>query len=252
MDVRPGGAWQLVLHGPDGTDYKNRSVFVEVKEPERLVFDHVSGPHFTMTATFAEDGAKTRVTMRMVFPSAAEYEQAVKGFGAVEGAEQTLIRLGDSLRALTWIGPAGANAELWITRVFAAPRKTVFSAWSEPRHFQRWFAPAGLTLPLKFMDFREGGKLDMTMILPDGTKFAGDGIYDAIVPMESITWTSRLRHVNPPLVVATTVTFADQEESTLVTVHQTYIDSGTPEGAREGWTSTLENLAALVAKLPVH
>ena len=31
MDVKPGGEWQLVMHGPDGTDYKNRSIFKEVE-----------------------------------------------------------------------------------------------------------------------------------------------------------------------------------------------------------------------------
>src|ERR1700736_566480 len=43
MDVRPGGIWQHVMHGPDGTDYPNRSVFKEVVKPERLVFVHGGG-----------------------------------------------------------------------------------------------------------------------------------------------------------------------------------------------------------------
>src|SRR5687768_17075927 len=54
MDVRPGGVWNYVMHGPDGTDYKNKSVFVEVTEPERIVFDHVSAPKFLTTVTFSE------------------------------------------------------------------------------------------------------------------------------------------------------------------------------------------------------
>ena len=36
MDVRPGGVWRFVMHGPDGTDYNNHVVFEEVVEPERL------------------------------------------------------------------------------------------------------------------------------------------------------------------------------------------------------------------------
>jgi uncharacterized protein YndB with AHSA1/START domain len=40
MDVRPGGEWRFVMHGPDGTDYQNRIVDLEVVEPERLVYDH--------------------------------------------------------------------------------------------------------------------------------------------------------------------------------------------------------------------
>ena len=40
MDVRPGGVWRLVMHGPDGTDYKNKVVYLEVAKPERLVYKH--------------------------------------------------------------------------------------------------------------------------------------------------------------------------------------------------------------------
>ena len=38
MDVKPGGIWRLTMHGPDGRDYKNKVVFLEVEEPERLVY----------------------------------------------------------------------------------------------------------------------------------------------------------------------------------------------------------------------
>lgn len=93
MDVRPGGVWRFVMRGPDGVDYKNTSVFVEVVKPERLVYSHVSGPTFRMTVTFDKQGGKTKVTMRMLFEAAAEHDKAVKVFGAVEGAKQSLGRL---------------------------------------------------------------------------------------------------------------------------------------------------------------
>ena len=38
MDVRPGGVWRFVMHGPDGRDYQNKIVYREVKRPERLVY----------------------------------------------------------------------------------------------------------------------------------------------------------------------------------------------------------------------
>jgi uncharacterized protein YndB with AHSA1/START domain len=37
MDIRPGGVWKQVMHGPDGTDYPNSSVFREIVKPERIV-----------------------------------------------------------------------------------------------------------------------------------------------------------------------------------------------------------------------
>src|ERR1700678_444638 len=43
MNVRPGGVWKQVMHGPDGTDYPNKSIFTEVVKPERLVYAHGGG-----------------------------------------------------------------------------------------------------------------------------------------------------------------------------------------------------------------
>jgi len=91
FDMKPGGTWRFVMHGPDGVDYKNESVFVEVVRPERIVFQHVSGPRFQLTASFAEQAGKTRLTWRMLFESAAECDR-VKTF-AVEANEQNLDRL---------------------------------------------------------------------------------------------------------------------------------------------------------------
>jgi len=97
MDVRPGGIWRFVMHGPDGVDYRNEIVFVEVVQSQRLVYDHVSGPKFRMTVTFDEQGGQTKITMRMVFDSASQRDKVAKEFGAVEGAKQTLGRLAEFL-----------------------------------------------------------------------------------------------------------------------------------------------------------
>src|SRR3954451_12512126 len=66
FDFRPGGHWRFVMHGPDGTDYPNHSVFREVVAPERIAFDHVDDPahQFRMTILLAAEGEKTRLTWR--------------------------------------------------------------------------------------------------------------------------------------------------------------------------------------------
>lgn len=91
FDLRPGGLWRFDLHGPDGARYPNESVFVEVARPERVVFQHVSGPQFEMTISLAEQAGKTALTWRMLFPTAAECAR-VKRF-AVDANEQNLDRL---------------------------------------------------------------------------------------------------------------------------------------------------------------
>lgn len=97
MELRPGGVWRFVMHGPDGTDYKNTNIYEEIVEPERLVYLHETGPRFRATATFEEQNGRTTVTTRMVFPTAEERDRTVKVFGAVEGARQMLGRLAEHL-----------------------------------------------------------------------------------------------------------------------------------------------------------
>lgn len=82
-DLRPGGDWRLTMHGLDGTDYPNHSVFVKITPPRRLVFDHVSPHEFRFTVTFDDFKGRTKVTIRMLFHTAEEFigvsRVAVKG-----------------------------------------------------------------------------------------------------------------------------------------------------------------------------
>lgn len=91
FDIRPGGSWRYVMHGPDGTDYPNYSVFEEIVPLERIVLRHLSGHEFQLTATFEELGGRTKVIFRQLFVKAEEFEQA-KDYCA-EGNEQNLDRL---------------------------------------------------------------------------------------------------------------------------------------------------------------
>jgi uncharacterized protein YndB with AHSA1/START domain len=94
LDFKPGGIWRFVMHGPDGRDYQNKVVYVEIVESERLVYKHVP-PHFQMTVTFEDDGGKTRITAQMLFETAELRDRTIKAVGAVEGLKQTLGRLGE-------------------------------------------------------------------------------------------------------------------------------------------------------------
>ena len=93
MDVKPGGEWEFIMHGPDGTDFKNKHIYHEVVKPERLVLDHVTAPKFRITATFTEQGNKTLLTLHSVFESAEQLEQVIKVFKADEGMKQNVDKL---------------------------------------------------------------------------------------------------------------------------------------------------------------
>lgn len=51
MDVREGGEWKLTMHGPDGTNYPNRSIYKEIVLHKKIVFEHFN-PHFITTVVF--------------------------------------------------------------------------------------------------------------------------------------------------------------------------------------------------------
>ena len=98
MEVKPGGVWDFIMHGPDGTDYKNKSIYKEIIKPERIVFEHVS-PKFTATITFEEKNGKTLLTWNMLFETKEQFEKVVKTFKADEGLKQNIIKLEDYLKA---------------------------------------------------------------------------------------------------------------------------------------------------------
>jgi len=75
FDLRRGGRWKLTMHGPDGTDYPNESVFVDVVPDERVVIEHLSTHHFVLTITFTATGGSTLVGWRQVFDSIEHYER---------------------------------------------------------------------------------------------------------------------------------------------------------------------------------
>lgn len=99
MDLRPGGVWKHVMHGPDGTDYPNETIFKEVAEPNRLVYTNSGAAkdksfvQFESVVTFADMGGSTELTITMTFESAELRNRTAEEYGAVEGLYQMLGRL---------------------------------------------------------------------------------------------------------------------------------------------------------------
>jgi uncharacterized protein YndB with AHSA1/START domain len=135
MDVRPGGVWRHTMHGPDGTDYPNKSVFVEVVEPERIVFSHgggkkgAPGAHFQATWTFEAQGNKTLITGRLVFATPAERDHVVKEYGAIEGGQQTLARLAAKME----------RTPVVIERILNASPSRVWQAITDISQMKQWY-----------------------------------------------------------------------------------------------------------------
>lgn len=96
IDLRQGGEWVFDMIGPDGTVYPNHHRYGEVRTEDRMSYELLwgeNGPkHADAWAMFEDMGGTTKVTLGMVFSTAAEYQTA-KGFGAVELGLQTLGKL---------------------------------------------------------------------------------------------------------------------------------------------------------------
>ena len=93
FDFRPGGRWDLTLHGPDGSDYRNEYVATEIVEPERIVISHPDPAHeFQLIVALGDAGEdKTQLTWRQVFASREHFEE-VRTFVA-DANEEVLDRL---------------------------------------------------------------------------------------------------------------------------------------------------------------
>jgi len=268
MEVRPGGAWRHVMHGPDGADYPNTCIFKEVARPGRIVFSNGGGKKgepgvkFLATWTFDElDAGRTRVTIDMAFHKQADYERVTKEYGAVEGAKQTLERMAEHLRNSS---PA---AEFVIERIFGAPRDLVFKAWTEAERLARWFGPRGCTIDPAKMDLRPGGVFHFCMRAPDGLEMWGKWIIREIVAPERIVLVSSFsdrnggltRHpmvANWPLETLSTTTFEEQGGRTKLTLRwvphnptedeRKAFDAGR-ESMTMGWRGSFEQLDAYLA-----
>jgi len=102
-DVRVGGHWRFDMVAPNGQVYRTRITYLEIREPELLVFDHGSDVdddpnRFRVILSFdAQGDGKTVLTLRQLHPSKARREATI-GFGAVELGYQTLDKLAEHLR----------------------------------------------------------------------------------------------------------------------------------------------------------
>jgi len=101
MDMREGGEWNLVMHGPDGTDYINESVFTEVIPFRKIVYEHISYPKLVATIEFEDQGDKTLITWHMLFESREQFIEVAKAHKVVEGQKQNVEKLEAYLAGLT-------------------------------------------------------------------------------------------------------------------------------------------------------
>ncbi len=265
MDFRVGGQWEHVMHGPDGANYPNKSTFKDIVPFERITYLHGGGREdgpgasFTATWTFETvDGNKTRLTGRLVFPSAEARDFVVREFGAIEGGKQTLERASEYVAGMQ-------NKPFVISREYNVSRALMWKVWTEHEHFAQWFGPKGVKVTFAKFDLRPGGMNHYSMTMPDGKQLWGKAVYREVVPPEKLVWINSFsdkdagltRHPLSkdrwPLQMLTVITFAENAGKTTVTVNWLPYESDDDErqvfdnnlaNMNAGWGGTLEQLGA--------
>ncbi len=155
-----------------------------------------------------------------------------------------------------------AQKEFVISRTLNAPRDLVWKAWTQAEHMKQWFTPKGYTGRIAKMDFRPGGRYLYCLQDPEGKDMWGKMDYREIQEPERIVYINSFsdaegnstRHpLSPdwPLEMLSTVTFEEQGDKTLITIHwlpfnateaeEKIFEEGRPS-MTEGWTGTLDQL----------
>ncbi len=255
MDVRVSGEWRFMMHGPNGMDFPNKITFAEVTPPSRLRYrhgDYDDAGIFDVTVTFEDEGGRTKLTMRFVFPTAADKEKVVREFGAIEGANQHLDHLAKHLES---IGerPEGS---LVLTRIVNAPRALVWEAWTDPKHMAQWWGPKNFTNPVCEVDARPGGAMRIHMRGPDGAVHVMGGTFRDVLKPERLVFTNNAYDEagNTLLEGLTTVTFVEEANRTKLTIDTRVVGKAAIApamiaGMEVGWTQSLERLEAFTAQL---
>jgi uncharacterized protein YndB with AHSA1/START domain len=105
LDIREGGRFDVIMHGPDGTEYPNLYVFDRVEEHKQLVYTNAGSKQFGLApfqsvVDMEAIGNKTRVVLKARFPSEEDKRKHVEEFHAIEGSQQLLQRLEEQAREL--------------------------------------------------------------------------------------------------------------------------------------------------------
>lgn len=267
-DLRVGGIWHYTMHGPDGTDYPNKTFYHVVEEHKKLVYDHGGyddrPPLFRVTVLFSEENGKTTMDMTMRFPSPEEAIATV-AFIKKAGGTATWDRLAEYLSETLH-----AQTHFVIHRSFEVPVEVLFDMWTKPEHLARWQLPPGFQLRFIHADIKAGGNSFFEMSHSSGMNFFAKFDYSEVTKPEKISYIQQFcdaeknlsRHPGSPEFppsMRTTILFASEGPSASRVTVISEILPGTPSSEIEvfkqerpgmtlGWTGSFDQLEEILLK----
>lgn len=150
---------------------------------------------------------------------------------------------------------APGDREVVMTRVFDAPRRLVFEAWTKPELLQRWLlGPEGWSMPVCEVDLREGGSFRFVWRNDDGREMGMGGVYREIVPPERLVHTELFdEDWTEGETVVTTVLTEDGGKTTMTSTvrysSEAARDAALATGMTDGVAVTYDRLAELLRTL---
>jgi uncharacterized protein YndB with AHSA1/START domain len=93
MDIKNGGVWDLIMHGPDGTDYEIKSVFREIDQYKKIVYEQLTHFRYVATIEFESRKDKTFINWHMLFESKEHLIEAARTYKVDAGFRQNAERL---------------------------------------------------------------------------------------------------------------------------------------------------------------
>src|SRR5512147_244049 len=138
-----------------------------------------------------------------------------------------------------------SEREVVVTRVFNAPARIVFEAWTKPELFKQWWLPKSMGMALRScaMDVRVGGKYRLEFE-PDGMAFFGT--YLEVTPHSRLVWTNEEGGEGGPV---TTVTFEERGGTTLLVLHELHSSKEALDAAGTGAADVLVETFAQLDEL---
>lgn len=162
----------------------------------------------------------------------------------------------------------GASKPFVISRTFDVSRDTLWKCFTEPERMRQWWGPKGVTIIASKIDLRPGGTYHYGMRTPDGKEMWGKFVYREITPPERLVFVSSFSDEKGgltshplapswPIEMLSTFSFVEAGGKTTFQVTWTPLNATPEERAtfdagqdsmKQGWTGTMEQLAAYLAK----
>lgn len=267
-ELKVGGHWHYTMHGPDGTDYPNKTTYLEVDELQRLVYDHGANddhpPLFRVTVLFKEVGNQTQMEMTMTCPTPKAAEQTRK-IVKDAGGNSTWDRLAEYLEK-----EISSNEVFIINRTFAAPIEKLYEMWTHPKHFSKWLGPDDTSMEFIESNMAVGKTTFYKMRYGSGLTMYGKMTYIKMDHPNYLEYTQIFcdengnlsKHPMVPVwpdTMLTKVFFAKEsdEETRVTVVWQPQGNASSEEiktfakmrdGMTQGWTQSFDKLDGMLVK----